>query len=62
MKLREVSYRIEQQPLEEAILQYARENGEIDLEQCADELSVPHEDVEKALESLGKKRKIVIQR
>jgi len=62
VKLREVSYRIEQQPLEEVILQYAKEKGEIDLEQCATELSVPHEDVAEALESLGKKQKIVIQR
>lgn len=62
VKLREVSYRIEQQPLEDIIMQYAKEQGEIDLERCAEELSVPHEEVEKALESLGKKQKIVIQR
>lgn len=62
VKLREVSYRIGQQPLEEVILQYARETGEIDLDQCANELSVPHEDLEKALENLGKKQKILIQR
>jgi len=62
VKLREVSYRIEQQPLEDVILQYAKERGEIDLEQCASELSVPHEDVAKAVESLGKKQRIVIQR
>jgi len=62
VKLREVSYRIEQQPLEEVILQYAKETGEIDLDQCASELSVPHEDVANALESLGKKQKIVIER
>jgi len=62
VKLREVSYRIEQQPLEDVILQYAKERGEIDLEQCASELSVPHEDIVKAVESLGKKQKIVIQR
>lgn len=63
VKLRGVTYTIERQkPLEDAILQYAKEKGEIDLEQCASELSVPHEDVEKALESLGKKQKIVIQR
>ena len=62
VKLREVSYRIEQQPLEDAILQYAKERGEIDLEQCASELSVPHEDIANALESLGKKQKIVIER
>ncbi len=62
LKLREVSYRFEQQPLEDVILQYAKEKGEIDLEQCASELSVPHEEIAKALESLGKKQKIVIQR
>lgn len=62
VKLREVSYRIEQQPLEDVIMQYAKEQGEIDLERCAEELSVPHEELEKALENLGKKQKIVIQR
>ena len=62
VKLREVSYRIGQQPLEDVIMQYAKEQGEIDLEQCANELSVPHEEVEKALENLGKKQRIVIQR
>ncbi len=62
LKLREVSYRIEQQPLEDVILQYARERGEIDLDQCATELNVSHEDLIEAMESLGKKQKIVIQR
>jgi division protein CdvB (Snf7/Vps24/ESCRT-III family) len=63
VELRGVSFTIERQnPVEDAILQYAKEKGEIDLDQCANELSVPHEDVERALENLGKKRKIVIQR
>ena len=63
VELRGVSYTIEQQkPLEDAILQYAKEKGEIDLERCASELRVPHDAIEKALENLGKKRKIVIQR
>jgi len=63
VELRGVSFMIERQkPLEDAILQYAKERGEIDLDQCASELSVPHEDVEKALENLGKKQKIVVQR
>jgi hypothetical protein len=63
VELRKVSFTIERQsPIEEAILQYAKEKGEIDLEQCANELSVPHEDVERALENLGKKQRIVIQR
>jgi len=63
VELHGVSFTIERQkPLEDAILQYAKERGEIDLDQFANELSVPHEDVEKALENLGKKQKIVIQR
>jgi len=63
VELRRVSFTIERQkPLEDAILQYAKERGEIDLDQCASELSVPHEDIEKALENLGKKQKILIQR
>jgi len=63
LELHGVSFTIERQnPIEDAILKYAKEKGEIDLDRCADELSVPHEDVEKALENLGKKQKIVIQR
>jgi len=63
VELRGVSFTIERQTsLEDAILKYAKEKGEIDLDQCASELSVPHEDVEKALENLGKKQKIVVQR
>lgn len=63
VELRGVSFTIERQkPLEDAILKYAKEKGEIDLDQCASELSVPHEDIERALENLGKKQKIVIHR
>jgi len=63
LELRGVSFTIERQtPLEDALLRYAKEKGVIDLDQCASELSVPHEDIERALESLGKKQKILIQR
>jgi division protein CdvB (Snf7/Vps24/ESCRT-III family) len=63
LELRGVSFTIERQTsLEDTVLKYAREKGEIDLDQCANELSVPHEEIEKALESLGKKQKIMIQR
>jgi len=63
VELHGVSLTIERQStIEDAILKYAKEKGEIDLEQCANELRVPHEDIEKALENLGKKQKIVIQR
>jgi len=63
VELRGVSLTIEgEDTIEDAILRYAKEKGEIDLDQCASELSVPYENVEKALENLGRKRKIVISR
>jgi division protein CdvB (Snf7/Vps24/ESCRT-III family)/DNA-dependent RNA polymerase auxiliary subunit epsilon len=63
VEVKRVSYTIERQSsLEDALLDYAKEKGEIDVEKCADELSVPHVEVEQALENLGKKRRIVIQR
>src|SRR3989337_1534096 len=62
-ELKRVSFTIERQPsLEDVILDYAKQKGEIDVDQCANELSVPHVEVEQALENLGKKRRIVIQR
>lgn len=51
-----------QSAIEETVLQYARSKGEIDVGRCADELSVPQDEIEKALESLDKKQKILIQR
>jgi len=63
VELQRVSFKIERQAsLEDAILDYAKSRGEIDVVQCAVELNVPESDVEKALENLGKKRKIMIQR
>ncbi len=63
VELKRVSFTIERQSsLEDVILDYAKQKGEIDVDQCANELSVPHVEVEQALENLGKKRKIVIQR
>jgi len=63
VELKRVSFKIERQSsLENVILDYAKNKGEIDVDQCALELNVPHVEVEEALENLGKKRKIVIQR
>jgi len=63
VELRGVKFTVERQkPLEDAILQYAREKGEIDVDQCASELSVSYDEIEKALENLGKKQKILVQR
>jgi hypothetical protein len=62
VELRGVSFTIRgQSMLEDAVLQYAKQKGEIDLNECARDFSVPQEDVKKALESLGKKQKIVVQ-
>lgn len=62
VELRGVSFTIRgQSMLEDAVLQYAKQKGEIDVDECARDFSVPQEDVKKALENLGKKQKIVVQ-
>lgn len=49
--------------LEDTILEYVKKcKGEIDIKQCALQLNLPHEEVLKALENLGAKGKIQIQR
>jgi division protein CdvB (Snf7/Vps24/ESCRT-III family) len=63
VELRSVFTIQRQSSLEDTILQYVKEcKGEIDIDQCALELNVPQAEVKKALESLGQKRKIMIQR
>jgi division protein CdvB (Snf7/Vps24/ESCRT-III family) len=65
VQVRGVSVTVQRQThssLEETVLEYAKNKGEIDIDQCAHELSVPQDEVEKALENLGKKQKILIQR
>ena len=59
------SVTIQRQPqssVEDTVLEYAKNKGEIDVDQCAHELSVPQDEIERALESLGKKQKILIHR
>ncbi len=59
------SVTIQRQPqsaLEDTVLEYAKNKGEIDVDQCAHELNAPQDEIEKALESLGKKQKILIHR
>jgi division protein CdvB (Snf7/Vps24/ESCRT-III family) len=63
VELQRVSVTVQRQAsLEDSILDYAKNKGEIDVSQCATELSVPEHEIEKAVESLGKKQKILIQR
>lgn len=64
IEVKSVSFTVKQPSfLEDTLLEYARRrNGEIDVVQCALELNVPYKDVMKALESLGSRRKIKIER
>jgi len=64
LELQRVSLTIERRSsLEDAILQYAKEcQGEVDVDKCALDLNVPSDEVLSALESLGTKGKIAIQR
>lgn len=61
MEMQSVSVTIQRSPsLEDALLEYAKSKGEIDVAQCASELKVPFGDVVKALEKLGAEGKIEI--
>ena len=64
MELQSVSLKIrESSPLEDTVLEYAKKSGgQIDIAQCAFELNVPPEEVEKTLERLGAQGKIKIER
>lgn len=64
LEMQRVSLTIQRRSsLEDAILQYAKEcKGEIDIDKCALDLNVPSDEVLNALESLGTKGKITIQR
>jgi len=64
LELQRVSLTIQRKSsLEDAILQYAKEcKGEIDIDKCALDLNVPSDEVLNALESLGTKGKIMVQR
>jgi division protein CdvB (Snf7/Vps24/ESCRT-III family) len=64
MELRGVSMTTQpNSSLEDTILEYVKKSkGEIDIKQCALQLNIPHDKVLKALENLGAKGKIQIQR
>ncbi len=64
MEVQSVSFRVHKSSsLEDTVLKYAKQrNGEIDVAQCALELGVPFKDVKEALESLGVRNKIKIER
>jgi len=61
-EIQEISLKIENPLLEDMLLDYVRKcNGEIDIARCSMDLKSSHDEVRKALESLGAKGKIKIE-
>ena len=62
LKMQSISFRIQRsESIEDKLLEYIKQcRGQVDVAECALELKVPPKDVEKTLESLGAKGKIVI--
>ncbi|MEM2337609.1 MAG: hypothetical protein QXP06_03300 [Candidatus Bathyarchaeia archaeon] len=61
-EIQEISLKVGNSSLEEALLNYVRQSGgEIDLIRCSRDLGVSYEEVERALQSLGAKGKVKIE-
>ncbi len=61
-EIQEISLKVENPQLEEILLDYAkRSNGQIDLARCSADLEASNEDIERALQSLGSKGKIIVE-
>ncbi|MEM2098140.1 MAG: Snf7 family protein [Candidatus Bathyarchaeia archaeon] len=61
-EIKEISLTVEKPSIEDMLLEYVRRsNGEIDLTRCSSDLQTSHEEIERALESLGNKGKIKIE-
>jgi len=61
-EIQEISLKVGEPSLEEALLEYVRRSGgEIDLIRCSRDLGASYEEVEKALQCLGAKGKVKIE-
>lgn len=61
-EVQELSLRVEKPSLEDILFEYVRKSkGQIDLLQCSVELNASYSEIEKALQSLGDKGKVVIE-
>jgi len=61
-EIQEISLKVEKPSLEDVLLEYVKKgNREIDLTRCSVDFETSHEEVEKALESLGAKGKIKVE-
>jgi len=61
-EIQEISLTVEKPSLEDVLLEYVKKgNGEIDLERCSTDLKTSSEEIERTLQSLGKKGKVRIE-
>jgi len=61
-EIQEISLKVEKPSLEDALFEYVKKgNKEIDLTRCSVDLESSHEEIEKALKSLGAKGKIRVE-
>jgi division protein CdvB (Snf7/Vps24/ESCRT-III family) len=61
-EIQEFSLKVDKSSLEDVLLEYVKKSdGEIDLKRCSIDLQASYEEIEKALESLGAKKKIKIE-
>jgi len=61
-EVQEVSLKVEKPSLEDVLFEYVKKSqGEVDLMQCSVELDASCEEIEKALQDLGAKGKIIVE-
>ena len=61
-EIQEISLKVEKPSLEDALFEYLKKgNREIDLTRCSVDLETSHDQIQKALESLGAKGKIKVE-
>jgi division protein CdvB (Snf7/Vps24/ESCRT-III family) len=61
-EIKEFSLKVEKPQLEDVLFEYVKKTkGQIDMQKCSTDLDAPHEEVERALKTLGAKGKIKIE-
>jgi len=61
-EVQEVSLKVEKRSLEDVLFEYVKKSkGEVDLTQCSLQLNASYDEIEKALQDLGAKGKIIVE-
>jgi division protein CdvB (Snf7/Vps24/ESCRT-III family)/predicted CopG family antitoxin len=61
-EVQEVSLKVEEPSLEDVLFEYVKKSkGEVDLTQCSLQLNASYDEIEKALQDLGAKGKIIVE-